>query len=86
MQDVNYLSELFTSTSMWSLMGPAILVTITYFLTKEDQGLGLIWYLVSCIMAFSFYIDLSLSNAFFVWHILIIVFGGFMSFILEAIK
>lgn len=83
MQDVNYLAELFTSTSLWSLLGPAILVTIIYALGKKDRGLGFIWYMVSILIAFGFYMDLALANAYFNWHIIIIVVGGFLVWVLD---
>lgn len=86
MQDINILEELFYSTEMWSLFGPAILVTITYFLTKKDEGVGLIWYLVSTLGAFTFYMPMSLVNAYFSFHLVIIVFGGFLAFVLEFSK
>jgi len=71
---------------MWSLFGPAILVTITYFAVKKDVGLGLIWYLVTSLAGFTFYLDMALINPYFFWHILIIVFGGFLVFVLEIGK
>ena len=82
-QDVNYLAELFTSTSMWSLFGPAILITITYLATKKDHGLGLIWYLVTMLGGILFYMPMALIDDYFFWHLILIMFGGFLAFVLE---
>ena len=83
MQDINLFEELFYSVEIWGLLGPAVLITITYLATKKDHGLGLIWYLISTLGAFMFYMPMSIDNAFFTWHLLIIVFGGFLVFTLE---
>ena len=83
---INWFEELFYSTELWGLLGPATLVTITYLATKKDKGLGLIWYLVSTLGAVLFYMPMALENAFFNWHIIFIVFGGFLVFTLEYVK
>ena len=78
--------ELFYSDELWGLLGPAALVTITYLATKKDKGLGVIWYLVSSLGAIVFYMPMSIEDPFFIWHIIIILFGGFMVFVLEYVK
>ena len=83
---INILEELFYSVELWGLFGPALLVTITYFATKEDHGVGLIWYLISTLAAIMFYFPMALENEFFFWHIIIIMFGGFLAFTLEYFK
>ena len=86
MVEINIFEELFYSTELWGFFGPALLVTITLLATKKDKGIGFIWYLVSCLGAFMFYMPMTLDNPLFKWHLLIIVFGGFLSFVLELLN
>lgn len=77
--DVNILQELFLSTEMWGLLGPAIMVTVTYLLGKKSPSLGVIWWVVSSLMAVYYYVPLALSTGEYNWHIVILILGGFLA-------
>lgn len=79
MQEINWFNEIFYSTEAWGLLGPAMLVTITYLAMKKDRGLGVIWYMVSILITVNFYFEMSLTEAYFIWHIIIIILGGFIA-------
>ena len=75
MQDVNYLTELFFSTSIYGYIGPFILILVGYYVSKEDKNLGIFWFLIECLFVAQ-YLDVVDATPYYWWHVFIILLGG----------
>lgn len=75
LQEVNLLRELFYSLEVWGYLGPAAMVAAGYFITRRDRNLGVFWYVLICLFAAT-YLQMFGAEPGYIWHILILVFGG----------
>ena len=71
-------SDLFLSTDMIGYIGPLALVAVGYVFAKKDRGLGLIAFIVQCLVAAQ-YFTLIESNPAYWWHVIIILLGSVLS-------
>lgn len=78
--EINLFSELFLSTDMWGYFGPVGLIAFGLILTKKDRGLGVLMFLVECLCAYQYSLLLEATPD-YIWHFLILVFGGILTLI-----
>ena len=69
---------------MWGYLGPLGIVVIGYVLAKKDRGLGLIAFMVQCLIAAQYFALIATEPAYW-WHVLIILFGGMFSCVVPLI-
>lgn len=68
--------QLFFSMNMWGYIGPLGLVIIGYFVAKETKNLGIVWFLVECLVIANYLVLVSATPEYW-WHILILLIGLF---------
>jgi len=69
------LFQLFLSLEMWGYLGPAVLVIGGYFVSRKDKVLGVFYWLVECLVAYT-YLTLSIATPDYWWHAIIVLIGG----------
>jgi hypothetical protein len=67
--------QLFFSPEMWSYLGPIAVVVVGYFCMKEDKALGVLWFIVECLIIYQ-YLVLVATTPDYWWHVYILLFGG----------
>jgi len=73
--DTGFFYQIFLSLEMWSIFGPALIVICGFFVAKKDRGLGIIFFIVECLVVYQ-YFTLVDATPFYWWHIIILMFGG----------
>jgi hypothetical protein len=66
---------LFFSLDMWGYLGPIGLVIGGYFVMTKDKNLGVIWFLVECLVMAQYFALLEATPEYW-WHIFILLIGG----------
>jgi len=72
------LFELFLSTGGLGYLGPFVIVIIGYLLAKKDKGLGLIAFIVQCLIAAQYFTFIEADPAYW-WQVVIILVGGMLT-------
>lgn len=72
------LYQMFLSLEMWGYLGPALLVIGGYFVAKERDDLGVIYFVVECLVV-SYYLTLVAATPDYWWHIIIVLLGGLLT-------
>jgi len=72
--DINWLSELFLSTSLWGVFGPLGLVIVSYFFIKKERPLGIFFIIVDSLVL-AHYFSLVAATPEYWWNIYILIFG-----------
>ena len=73
--------DLFLSTEMIGYLGPLAMITLGYFAARKDKGLGVIWYMVECLMTAQ-YLALLDATPDYWWQIFILIFGGLFTLLI----
>jgi len=73
--DTGFFYQLFLSLEMWSIFGPALIVICGFFVAKKDKGLGIIFFIVECLVVYQYYMLVDVTPYYW-WHIIILMFGG----------
>jgi hypothetical protein len=66
---------LFLSREMWGYLGPAALVIGGYIVTKKNKTLGVLWFIVICLVIGE-YLNFVTASPQYWWHIYILLLGG----------
>jgi len=66
---------LFFSLEMWGYLGPIGLVIGGYFVMKKDKNLGVVWFVVECLIMAQYFVLLEATPEYW-WHIFILLIGG----------
>ncbi len=69
------LYQLFLSTNMWGYLGPLALVIGGYFVMRKDKALGVMWFVVECLVLAQYFLLVSATPDYW-WHIFILLLGG----------
>jgi hypothetical protein len=75
MQGINWFEEVFLSTEIWGYFGPFALVIIGYYIAKEDSNLGILWFVLECLVVAQ-YLDLVTATPSYWWSIFLLLLGG----------
>jgi len=67
--------QLFISLNMWGYLGPIAVVIGGYVAMKKDTGLGVIWFVVECVIMAQYFALVGATPDYW-WHIFIIMFGS----------
>jgi hypothetical protein len=67
--------QLFLGTNIWSYLGPMALVVGGYFAMKKDTSLGVIWFVVECVVMAQYFALVEATPEYW-WNIFIIMFGS----------
>jgi len=70
--------QLFLSMNMWSYLGPIALVIGGYFVSQKNANLGIIWFMVECLVIAQ-YLVLVTATPDYWWHIFLLVIGGLLT-------
>ena len=73
--DTGFLFQLFLSVEIWSILGPALIVICGFFVAKENKGLGVIFFIVECLVVYQYFMLID-ATPYYWWHIIILMFGG----------
>ena len=76
MQEINWLEELWLSTDLWGWFGPLALIVISFIIltNKKYKGLGIFFIIVESLITYV-YLELVVSEPWYWWNIIIMVFG-----------
>ena len=69
------LYELFLSTEITGYLGPLAIVIIGYYLAKENKALGVLWFVVECLIMAQYFALLEATPDYW-WQIIILLLGG----------
>lgn len=69
--------QLFFSLNMWGYLGPIGLVILGYIVANKEKSLGIIWFLVECLVLANYLVLVSATPDYW-WHIYILLFGLFL--------
>lgn len=72
------LEDLFLSTEMVGYIGPLAIVVVGYLLAKKDKGLGLIAFIVQCLIAAQYFALIEATPDYW-WHVIIILLGSILT-------
>jgi len=72
--------QLFLSVEMWGYLGPLALVIGGYFAMRKDKALGVMWFVVECLVLSQYFLLVADTPAFW-WHIYILLFGGLFTIV-----
>ena len=72
------LWNLFFSLEMWGYLGPIALVIGGYFVSQKDIYLGIIWFIVECLIVAQ-YLLLVTATPDYWWHIFLLLIGGMLT-------
>lgn len=86
MQDVNVFEQIFYSTEVWGYIGPVALVVFGYIVSKKDKALGGLYFATVCMLVSLAYFNKFMTTPAYIWHALIVLFGGLFTCIYPAIK
>lgn len=75
-----FFSEIFLNDDFIGLIGPMSLVIIGYILFKKDKSIGVLWFVLECIIIAQ-YIALVDATPFYYWQIFIMVLGGLFTIV-----
>jgi len=81
----NLFEELFFSVQPWGFLGPVALVVIGYLLTKREQNAGF-FYFILLLASANFYFSLMATEGFYLYHVLILIFGGIIFCLMPAVN
>lgn len=70
--------QVFLSLEIWGYIGPAALVIGGFIAMNEDQRVGVLWFVVECLVILQ-YIALLDATPDYVWHVYILVFGSLLT-------
>lgn len=70
--------QLFFSLDMWGILGPSGLVIGGYFASRKDVNLGIIWFMVECLVVAQ-YLMLVTATPNYWWHVFIVLLGGLLT-------
>ena len=73
--DTGFFYQLFLSVEIWSILGPALLVICGFFVAKENKGLGVIFFIVECLVVYQYFMLID-ATPYYWWHIIVLMFGG----------
>jgi len=73
--DTGFFYQIFLSLEMWSIFGPALIVICGFVVAKKDRGLGIIFFIVECLVVYQYFMLVD-ATPFYWWHIIILMFGG----------
>lgn len=76
--------DLFLSTDMIGYIGPLAIVVVGYVLAKKDKGLGLIAFIVQCLIAAQYFALVDATPAYW-WHVIIILLGSILTCVVPLI-
>jgi len=71
---------LFLSREMWGYLGPAALVIGGYIVTKKNKILGVLWFIVICLVIGE-YLNFVTASPQYWWHIYILLLGGLFTIV-----
>ena len=87
MQDpINWFYELFYSVEIWGFLGPAAVVMIGWAIAKKDKQLGMFWFILELIMIGTFYAPRLPVEGAYLYHMLILLIGGFLTCVSEWMR
>jgi len=72
--------DLFLSLEMWGYFGPLGLVIIGFFVAKKDRNLGVLYFVVECLVVAQYAILIE-TEPNYIWHMLLVLLGGIMTLI-----
>ena len=67
--------DMFLSLELWGYFGPLALVIIGYWLMNKDRFLGVLWFIIECLVISQYLVLVSTTPDYW-WHIYILLFGG----------
>ena len=76
--------ELFLSVGMFGYFGPIGVVLIGYVVAKHDANLGVVWFVVECLMIAQ-YLALVDATPDYWWQVIILLIGGISTCVFPAI-
>ena len=78
MEDYNWFEEAFYSLEVWGLLGPVAVVILGYVATKKDKNLGKFYFVIIAVMVVMYFDKFDTDPA-YIWHALILLFGGLIT-------
>ena len=72
--------QLFLSNNMWGYLGPIAVVIGGYFAMKKDTSLGVIWFVVECVIMAQYFALVEATPNYW-WQIIILLLGGVLCLI-----
>lgn len=73
----DWLWQLFYSTDIYGILGPALLIILGFMLIKKDKALGIIWWVVEAIFI-SQYLDLAATTPMYFWNAVLLLLGAIL--------
>jgi hypothetical protein len=74
----DFFSEIFLSTEISGYFGPLALVVIGYYLATKDKGLGVLWFVVECLVLAQYFALVEATPDYW-WQIFILLMGSILA-------
>ena len=74
----DFFYEIFLSTNISGYFGPLAIVIIGYFLAKKDRSLGVLAFVIQCLIAAQYFALVEATPEYW-WQIIIILLGGILT-------
>ena len=71
----DFFSEIFLSTGISGYFGPLALVVIGCYLATKDKALGVLWFVVECLVVAQYFALVEATPDYW-WQIIILLLGG----------